>query len=353
MKKKTILREWMGATLFALITVIIIRAFVMEAFTIPTPSMEKTLLTGDFVLVSKINYGARIPNTPLSFPFSHQKLPFTENTNSFLDWLKIPYFRIPGFSAIRNNDIVVFNYPMEDEYPVDQRTHYIKRCVAIAGDTFQIKNGIVNINNVELDIPENLQFSYHIKCTKEDISPDTLDKLGVSEGGKISNKGDYSLMLTKDIAERIEQLKEVSNMNVYCEKKGVYNDYIFPNNKKMPWNIDNYGPVIIPKADDTITLDTTNLTLYSRIISVYEKNELLVKNDSIFINGKHATTYTFRMNYYFMMGDNRHNSADSRFWGFVPEDHIVGKATSIILSLNKEVGWKNKIRWKRCFSALQ
>lgn len=325
----------------------------MEAFTIPTPSMEKTLLAGDFVLVSKINYGPRIPHTPLSFPFSHQKLPFSENANSFLDWIKIPYSRIPGFSEIKNNDIVVFNYPMEDEYPVDQRTHYIKRCVAIAGDTFEVKNGAILINNKELEMPENLQFSYHVKSTATDINPKTLEKMGVSEGGKTSNRGDYSLMLTTGIAAKIKHLKDVSSVNILYEKQGVYNDYIFPNNKKMPWNIDNYGPLVIPKAGDTLTLDTINLSLYHRIISVYEKNDLQVKNDSIFINGKYATTYTFKMNYYFMMGDNRHNSADSRFWGFVPEDHIVGKAVFILLSLNKEADWKNKIRWERCFSSLK
>jgi signal peptidase I len=344
-------REWINAILFALIVVIIIRSFLVEAFTVPSPSMEKTLLPGDFIIVSKLSYGPRTPITLLSFPFAHQTFPFTSNIRSYLDWIQLPYWRIPGLSEIKRNDVVVFNYPNEDDYPVDQRTHFIKRCVALPGDLLEIKQGMVYINDSLATEPDNLQYNYHVKTDKNILKESLLDSLDITEGGKISKNRDYSFSLTRKKAEKIKNLQEVSLTEVFCEKQGSYADYIFPNDEKIKWNVDWFGPVLIPRKGDTVKIGITNLPLYHRIIEVYEHNKLEVRNDSIFINDAYAKHYGFKMNYYFMMGDNRHNSADSRFWGFVPEDHVVGKATYIIFSLNK--GSKGSSRWKRWFSKIE
>lgn len=342
----------MNAVIIAVILVIIVRVFVFEAFTIPSTSMEKTLLVGDYILVSKIKYGSRIPMTPLAFPFSQQTLPFTENINSYLEWIKIPYVRLPGSSTIKNNDVVVFNFPMEENRPVDQRTHYVKRCIAIAGDILELKESAVFINSKILVEPENVQFGYNIKTNEKDLDAEKLQELGITEGGRISNRGDYSFNLTHAAADSIKAFKNVEGITINSEKKDVFSDYIFPLNKKFPWNVDNFGPLIIPKAGDSVSISVVNLPLYQRIIRDYEKNDLEIKHDSIFINHQYVHTYIFKMNYYFMMGDNRHNSSDSRFWGFVPEDHIVGKAVVILTSINKKGNIFHKIRWERCFSLI-
>ena len=286
-KRKSEIKEWLSALIIALVLVIIIRAFVFEAFTIPSSSMEKSLLVGDYILVSKIIYGPRLPITPLAFPFSQQKLPFTDKVNSYLDWLSFPYFRFPGFSKIKNNDNVVFNYPMEEEHPVDQRMHYIKRCVAIAGDTLEIKDAEVFINNKQTDVPENAQFGYHIKLNDKELEAEKLKKLGITEGGKTSNRGDFSFNLTPSIADSLKKFKNVDAININLERKNVYTDFIFPSNEKFPWNMDNLGPLVIPKAGDSVDLNLTKLSIYKRIISVYEHNELQIKNDSIFINDRY------------------------------------------------------------------
>jgi signal peptidase I len=344
-KKKSASREWFGAVIFAVITVVLIRSFLFEAYTIPSPSMEKSLLVGDFVLVSKVTYGPRITFTPLSLPFIHQKIPFTD-INAYLDWFKIPYYRIAGYSEIKRNDVLVFNYPREDEHPVDQKTHYVKRCVALAGDTFELRKGKIFINKAELPDPEQVQFNYHVKVNKGELNVDSLIKLGICEGGEISTKGDYSLSLSEQNAEKIKAIRNVEFVEVFQEKPGTSMDYIFPNSSTYDWNIDNFGPLVIPRKGDSVSITLKNIPIYRRIIQLYEKNELNILGSTIYINGKPSTSYTFKMNYYFTMGDNRHNSADSRFWGFVPEDHIVGKAVMIILSIDKKI---RKVRWDRWF----
>lgn len=313
--------------------------------------MEKSLLTGDYILVSKLSYGPRVPNTLLSFPFAHQRLPFTENINSYLDWISIPYKRLFGSPDIERNDIVVFNYPMEDEHPIDQRIYYIKRCVAISGDTLEIRNGQVYINNTYNDVPEKLQFNYKILADTDTIDSDTLTKLGITEGGKMHNKGEYWFTLNIENVDKVKQIAHVSSVEALLEKKGSYSDYMFPDNDHFLWNVDFFGPIYIPKAGDSVQLNIESLPLYERIISVYEKNILRFSNDSIFINDKYSTRYTFKMNYFFMMGDNRHNSADSRFWGFVPENHIVGKTVLVLLSIDKSDAGSN-IRWDRWFKTV-
>lgn len=320
----------------------IVRSFLFEAFSIPTPSMEKSLLVGDFIVVSKVHYGARIPITPLSVPFVHQTFPGTE-VRSYLDWIQLPYWRLPGFSSIKNNDVVVFNYPMEDEHPVDQRKHYVKRCIAIPHDTLRLENGFVFINNKQLPDPEKVQYIYEV-ITDMEIPLDSLDAWGVTEGMRLS-KHSYKFTLTNEIAEKMCKMKGIEDVVLEQQKPGKFFDMGFPGVENFPWNIDNLGPIVIPAAGDTLTLTVDTLPLYERLITVYEKNELKVKGDSIFINGQLTNKYVVQMDYYFMMGDNRHNSADSRFWGFVPEDHIVGKAVMVVLSYDKMSGGLRSGRW--------
>jgi signal peptidase I len=350
-RRKSKSREWIDAFVFAVIAATIIRTFLLEAFTIPTPSMEKSLMVGDFLFVSKINYGARTPMTPLSFPFAHQELPIL-GTKSYSEAIKLPYYRLPGFSEIINDDIVVFNYPMEDERPVDKKTHYIKRCIGIPGDTLTIIDRNIFINRMAREFPDGGQYLYQVKTNGTGFNPRVLQKLDIHEGGPGRTEGEYRFFLTNETAKKLLDLPNVSSVEPYLQTKGIYEDYIFPFSPKIPWNIDNFGPLYIPKKGRTIKLNEKNVALYRRCIEVYEGNKLVVANDGYYINDNKVTDYTFNMDYYFMMGDNRHNSADSRFWGFVPEDHIVGKAVFIWFSWNKYGSFFDKIRWSRLFSLI-
>ncbi len=351
MKNKSTIKEWIKAILLAFITIVVFRGCFLDVYTIPSASMEKTLLTGDFIVVSKISYGFRLPITPLSFPFAHQRLPFTESTKSYLDWINIPYTRLFGPPGIDRNDIVVFNFPIEDEFPVDQKTFYIKRCVAVAGDTIEVKEGQVYINGKYNDLPDKLEFTYKVVSDTIYLNSDSLTKYGLVNGGNMRKDGEFWFTLNLDDLEKIKKVPRVISVEPFLEKKGHYNDYMFPANEHFLWNVDFYGPLYVPKKGDFVKLSVDSLPLYERIIKVYEKNELRVSNDSIFINNKYSTHYTFKMNYFFMMGDNRHNSADSRFWGFVPEDHIVGKTVGVLMSIDK-ADEGNHIRWNRWFKSV-
>jgi len=247
-------REWVDAIIFAVIAATLIRMFLIEAFTIPTPSMEKSLLVGDYLFVSKISYGSKTPNTPLSFPFSHHTLPFSENTKSYLEWIKLPYYRLPGYSKIKNNDIVVFNYPMEDFRPVDKRENYIKRCVAIPGDTLQVINKQLFINGKEAEMPGRMQYTYDVKTDGNSFNPKILKKLDVTEGGRISNRGDYRFSLTTEAAEKIKKFVNVRQVKAVCEPKKSYADYIFPFDPKLKFNKDNFGPIVIPQKRESAEL---------------------------------------------------------------------------------------------------
>lgn len=351
MKKKSTIKEWIKAILLAFVTIVVFRGCILDVYTIPSSSMEKTLLTGDFILVSKLSYGIRLPITPLSFPFAHQRLPFTENTKSYLDWVSIPYTRLFGSPDIERNDIVVFNFPIEDDYPIDQKTYYIKRCVAISGDTIEVRTGQVYINGKYNDLPEKLQFTYKVETDTAFLNLDSLKKKGFVNGDYMRKDGEFWFTLNLKDLENINKISHVKSVEPLLEKKGQYNDYMFPADEHFLWNVDFFGPVYVPKKGDSVKLSIDSLPLYERIIKVYEKNDLRVAHDSIFINNKYATHYTFKMNYFFMMGDNRHNSADSRFWGFVPEDHVVGKTVAVLMSINKtEDG--NHIRWNRWFKGV-
>ncbi len=392
--EKSVGREWVDAIVFAVIAASIIRIFLFEAYTIPTSSMEKSLLVGDYLFVSKITYGPRTPETPIAFPFVHHTLPFTAFTKSYVEWLKVPYYRFPGLRKIENNDVVVFNYPSgdtvvlerqnEDYYqivrtmemaqknklgdayrkgmgraevwkryhvisrPVDKRENYIKRCIGIPGDTLNIIDRQVYINGKMADNPENMQYMYDVFTNGSSINPRALDKLGINEGGQISNSH-YVFPLSLDKKEKLEKFVNVESVLVRNRPKGQTYFPIFPHDtKNFRWNEDNFGPLVIPKKGSTVDISAENIALYEKIIDTYEHNTLEVKGNDIYVNGALVHQYTFKQDYYWMMGDNRHNSADSRYWGFVPEDHIVGKASFVWLSLDKNKSlFDGKIRWHK------
>ncbi|HXH19245.1 MAG TPA: signal peptidase I [Chitinophagales bacterium] len=354
--KRSAAREWTDALIFAVVAATIIRAFIIEAYTIPTSSMEKTLLVGDFLFVSKFHYGARVPMTPLAFPFAHHTMPLI-GTKSYLDWVQLPYYRLPKLQDIQRNDIVVFNWPQEDFRPVDKRENYIKRCVGIPGDTVEVIAGILYVNGEKAYEPENMQYQYYVQTDGSAINPKAIQELDITDGGRVpSNKGLYLLSLTSKSYKAVKKFGNVKNTERKIMPKGNVEPqryYFPPDLKKFPWNVDYYGPIVVPKKGASVKLTLDNLPLYERIISLYEGNRLEKKDGRIFINGQETDSYTFKMNYYWMMGDNRLNSEDSRFWGFVPEDHIVGKAWIIWLSLDKNKSLFGKVRWNRMFSLIK
>ena len=370
-KPKSKTREWVDAIVFAVIAATIIRWLLMEAFTIPTPSMEKSLLVGDFLFVSKFHYGTRTPATPLQVPLTHQKI-WGTNIPSYVDWIQLPQYRLPGISEVKRNDVVVFNVPGIEEnnfeepnrnnwidYPVDLKTNYIKRCVGMPGDVLKIVDKQIVVNEKPLDNPEKMQFSYVVQSETK-LSERVLENLNVSEPEAIDirQSGVYQLFyLTDEEATKLKAqsfVKEIKPYKTYEE--GEWEPRIFPNDRELfPWNADWYGPLEIPKEGQTITIDKKSLLTYGKIITLYDHNDdAKIVDGKLLIDGKEVTEYTFNQNYYFMMGDNRHNSLDSRYWGFVPEDHIVGKGFFIWLSLDPTEGFfSGKIRWRRFFNLIE
>lgn len=351
--KKGPVQEWVDAIVFAVVAATLIRWAFMEAFTIPTPSMENSLLVGDFLFVSKINYGPRTPKTPLQFPLTHAKV-WGTNIPSYTDAIQLPQFRFPGFGDVERNDVVVFNYPPEFEHPTDLKTHYIKRCVAIAGDTLEVRDSQVYVNGKKGENPENMQFRYDMLATTE-INDRVFKKNGVWDyrPGTQNGKQVYSIQARPEDAQKFESLDFVEVIKPFKEPEGYVNPGVFPNATRFRWNADFYGPLVIPAEGMTIELTEDNVAMYGTTIRNYEGLEdVELKETELLINGEKPETYTFKQNYYFMMGDNRHNSADSRFWGFVPGDHVVGEASFIWMSINPNESFFSKIRWSRLFNGI-
>jgi len=386
--KKSATREWVDAIIFAVVAASIIRMFLVEAYTIPTSSMEKSLLVGDFLFVSKISYGPKAPNTPVSFPFVHHTLPLTKNVKSYVDWVQLPYHRFPGLTDIKHNDVVVFNFPVGDtvsevyqsnrsyyslirEYgrdrvnsnkrvfgdlvhrPVDKRENFIKRCIGLPGDTIKIIDQQVYVNGEKNNSPGKLQYKYIVKTDGSRLNTANLQKMGITEGVQQISNTEFLLTLTEEAKNKVQDFKIVKSVKPVNRPDGVREPYIFPHDTAYKWNVDNFGPLWIPKKGSTIKLNQQNIVLYKRAIEAYEGNELVVNDKGIFINGEMTDKYTFKMDYYWMMGDNRHNSADSRFWGFVPEDHIVGKAVFVWLSLDPNESLFSKVRWSKIFRIIK
>lgn len=382
-KKKTKSREWFDAILFAVIAATIIRVFFIEAYTIPTASMERSLLVGDFLFVSKVNYGARIPMTPIAFPFAHHTMPVT-GTKAYWDGVQWKYRRLPGLSDIKRNDVVVFNYPQGDtvalEYqdqdyyqmvrslgwkqvnsqftivtrPVDKRENYIKRCIGIAGDTVSMKNGLVYLNGKPEKLKNTGQIGYEVVFKSQDVNFGVFETFGfnVSEDISPMSQTSYQFTGTEPMMEKVRKLDFVQSVKELTEADQKRDGDIFPYDPNRNWNVDNFGPIILPKRGWTVKLDSATMPLYERSIRIYEGNKVEKSGKGWLINGVPADSYTFKMNYYWMMGDNRHKSADSRYWGFVPEDHIVGKALFIWMSYDTNGSFFNKIRWNRLLKGI-
>ena len=352
--KKSVTREWADAIIFATVAASLIRGFLIEAYMIPTGSMERSLLVGDFLFVSKLNYGPRIPNTPLAFPFAHHTMPITGG-KAYSELIKIPYKRLPGFENIERNDVVVFNFPMEADAPynrpVDKRENYIKRAVGVPGDVVEMKGGHLVVNGKTGFDSNDVQSAYIVYTDERGLDPDILvDKRFEymelpDENGRIVA---YLLHVTKEEIQQVRGWSNVTEVMPYNNDSAA-----FPKDNQYNWNFHNFGPLTVPTKGDVVQINDRSYPIYQRLITVYEGNTLEKRADGFYINGVKEATYTIKMNYYWMMGDNRDNSLDSRDFGFVPEDHVVGKALFTWLSWDKDGTFFSKIRWNRIFRGIK
>jgi len=389
LKPRTAAGEWISSILFAVVAATIIHTYVMQPFTIPTSSLEKTLLVGDFLFVSKFHYGARIPMTAVSFPMVHDSIPILR-TKSYLDKLQLPYFRLPGFQKIKRNDIVVFSWPTDTLIdinrpakgfkvkPLDKKSNYVKRCVGIPGDELQIKDGYVYINGVQNVLPDRakLQFRYKIVSKNSFVKTDNKGRYTSQPSAFVSSHFDISdiyisdidrenkiithiAQMTDEAYEKVKNNPNVIEVQKITVEEGVWNQSVYPQDPRFNWNTKYFGPITIPQAGTTIDISVENIPLYKRIIEVYEgsevgiNNKVAVSGTQVMLNGEQLTQYTFLQDYYWMMGDNRDNSQDARMWGLVPFNHVVGKPVFIWMSWDANAkGIMNKIRWDRMFTTV-
>jgi signal peptidase I len=417
LKPRTALGEWVSSIAFAIIAATLVHTYVMQPYTIPTSSLEKTLLVGDYLFVSKFHYGARVPTTTIATPMLHDSIPTAiiseKNTKSYLNKPLLPYLRIPGFQKIKRNDIVVFNWPVDtlvhwmdpskgtDFKPLDKKTNYVKRCVGIAGDTLEVRDGYVYINGKQNILPDRAKLQFYNRVYSEKglstqkllrytdkeferkfiinfTSQNQFEKVmryatnnpeKIKDNQFIITTSDEGIPqwiingyrldikeistkirkanITDEIAAKLRKDSEVDSVVKVINPKGNKGNNMFPQATNLSWNTDNYGPIYIPKKGTTVPLNMNSIPFYERIIEDYENNQLEVIGEHIFVNGKKSTSYTFKQDYYWMMGDNRQNSLDARSWGYVPFDHVVGKPVLIWFSINE-----GKIRWERLFTTV-
>tara|TARA_R110002072_G_scaffold21880_16_gene77073 strand:- start:942 stop:2525 length:1584 start_codon:yes stop_codon:yes gene_type:complete len=370
--------DWISSILFAIVAATIVHTYFMQPFTIPSSSLEKSLLVGDFLFVSKFHYGARVPMTTVGAPMVHDTIPglnkksylfndhFEERKTSWKNKLQLPYLRFPGFEKIDRNEIVVFNQPADtlkdmnvfkpdrNYYkPIDKKTNLVKRCVGVAGDSLEVRNGYVYINGKKNELPDraHLQFSYLVQPKTNQFNPKFIkDRYDITDGFGIMNSQNtyYFSAISDEALSKFKNHPNVASITPNKQEKGVRDSDIFPHDPNYNWNVDFFGPLYIPEEGKTIDINLEVLPLYKRVITEYEGNTLQVKGNQILINGEVTDTYTFKQNYYWMMGDNRHNSIDARRWGFVPFDHVVGKPVFIWMSWD---GIKNP-RWERFFTTV-
>lgn len=383
-EKKNVWLEWLDAIIYAVIVVTFLNIFFVQSYMIPSSSMERTMMTGDYLFVSKVAYGPKIVETPLSVPFTHNTMPFT-GKKSYVEWIKNPYRRLKGFSHVKREDIVVFGFPHGDSVltqapaidyytqvrlrgkdytekmygpvivrPDDKKDNYVKRCVAVAGETLELKDGVIFVDGIREKDYEGLQYHYSVVTNGTQINSKSLEKFGINPEEyyyDINLPGYPAMPLTKGALSEIEKLPNIISITKQIDTYPP--DYpdsylsIFPFDQRYNWTKDNLGPLWIPSKGSKVELTSENLPLYRRIISVYEKNDLQVKDGKFFINGVETNSYEFKQDYYFMMGDNRHNSLDSRYWGFVPESHVVGKPWFIWFSSDRNKSFPQNIRWNR------
>ncbi len=417
-KKPSVVVEWIDAIIFALVAVYFINLFLFQNYKIPSSSLEKSLLVGDHLFVSKVSYGPRMPNAPISMPLTQNTLPLL-NCRSYLEWPMWGYNRLAGLGQVERDDIVVFNFPAGDtvcinmpnpDYysillsegcnyvamhnevltpdawsnswernhflmdlgrkrvnnarealggivwrPVDKRDCYVKRCLALPGDTLSVVHNVVYINGQKLDDHEGVQHNYTVTTNGSILNNRFFDNLGISnEDRRTAGNGPrYYLPLSAQKAKAVSEMANIQSVEQEELQPDSTGFSVFPYSPEFPWSRDNYGPIWMPKRGATVAINIDNLLLYERIIADYEGHDLKVRGNDIYIDGELATEYTFGMDYYFMLGDNRHKSADSRYWGFVPEDHIVGKSILIWLSLDPDKSGLDAIRWNRFFKFVE
>jgi signal peptidase I len=353
-EKKPLFIEWRNAIVFAVIFATLFRWSLAEAFVIPTGSMENSMLVGDYILVSKIHYGPRTPNTPLQIPLTHQKIWGTE-IPSYQDWIQIPSFRLPGMRGVERGETVVFNTPKDlldpTERPIDLMTYLVKRCVAISGDEIVIKDKQVFVNGQAIPNPPGMKFRYEMQ-TEYPLQPHHMSSFGLNSddywflGYTKENKPVYSLLLTGEQLEKMESAPFKISLNIASDSQSGLE--LFPASMAKSWTVDNYGPLTVPKKGMQIPVNESTMDFYGELIEKYEgQKEVDISNGKLVIKGKELNQYTFNQNYYFMMGDSRDNSIDSRYWGFAPENHIVGKPVMVLFSKNVEGKGLDRVRWER------